>query len=148
MGIFSKIFGVQETAKEIVSATISTGDKLFFTDEEKSDAKQKVMEYYPTLLKSYEPFKLAQRVLAMWFSFIFGISFLVGLGMTLFNIHLAYVYVPILNDKKEIINPLKLIDIQPLLNIISVFDIGLIVLAIVSFYFGGGFMESLKRKDK
>lgn len=141
MGIFSKIFGVQDTAKEIVNATISTGDKLFFTDEERSDAKQKVMEYYPTLLRAYEPFKLAQRILAMWFSFIYGIAFLVGLVMVLFNVYTKYQAL-----KAGIpLDKIVLLDLQPLLNLIAAFSVGTIVLAIIGFYFGGGFLESLKR---
>jgi len=54
MGVFGKLFG-KDT---VVEAGISGIDKIFHTEEEKSDAKL-------AFLKAYEPFKLAQRMIAM-----------------------------------------------------------------------------------
>lgn len=54
MGIWSKIFGSQK----IIDSAISGIDKIFYTDEERAEQKIK-------LLASYEPFKLALRLLAM-----------------------------------------------------------------------------------
>lgn len=53
-GLLGKIFG----SKKIVDGAISGIDKMFFTNEEKADQKIK-------LLASFEPFKLALRLLAM-----------------------------------------------------------------------------------
>lgn len=146
MGWFSKLFSVQDTAKEIVGAVVNTGDKLVYTDEEKADMKYKIMNFFPTLLQSYQPFKLAQRILAIWFSFLFGIAFLIGLAMECFNIYIKY-------DSLKNGIPLDkiiLLDTQPLINIVSAFSIATIVLTIVGFYFFGGTIESYsanKKKD-
>lgn len=60
MGIFSKIFGTDSAINKGLDMVASAGDKAFFTSEEKSDYKLK-------LLKAYEPFKLLQRVLVTLF---------------------------------------------------------------------------------
>ena len=56
MGLWSSLFG----NKKIIDAGIDGIDVMVFTDEEKSSAKMK-------FLKLYEPFKLAQRYIAMTF---------------------------------------------------------------------------------
>lgn len=145
MGWWSTLFSVQDTATKVTEAVINTGDKLFYTDEEKADDRLKMRQFFPTLLEAYAPFKIAQRILAIWFSFLFGICFLIALGITCFNIYLAYVYVPILDKAGKVINPLQKVDLQPLFNIVNTFDIGIIMLAIVSFYFAGGAIESFRR---
>ncbi|MCH8821320.1 hypothetical protein IID23_02230 [Patescibacteria group bacterium] len=63
-----KIFG----SDKVIEGGMNAIDKMFFTDEEKSDAKM-------ALLKLYEPFKLAQRYLAC----IFGIPYALGWFVTL-----------------------------------------------------------------
>ena len=54
MGIWGKLFG----AEKVIDAGIRAGDAMFFTSEEKA-------EYRLRLLKAYEPFKIAQRWLAI-----------------------------------------------------------------------------------
>lgn len=54
MAIWGKLFG----SDKIIDAGIKAGDAVFFTDEEKS-------EWRLRLLKAYEPFKIAQRWLAL-----------------------------------------------------------------------------------
>ncbi len=54
MSFLGKLFG----SEDVVSAGLSAGDKIFYTDEEKSD-------YKLMFLKAYEPFKLAQRMIVM-----------------------------------------------------------------------------------
>ena len=60
MGIVSKIFG----SEKIIEGGLNGLDKIILTDEEKIDAKL-------SFLKLYEPFKLAQRLLAWLFSSVF-----------------------------------------------------------------------------
>lgn len=68
MNIFSKLFG----SNKVIDAAIKTGDALFYTDEEKSEWKLK-------MLKAYEPFKIAQRYLAVILSIPFvGLHALAG----------------------------------------------------------------------
>lgn len=139
----SKLFSARETAKDLVGAVIDSGDKAFYTDEEKADAKQKIIEFFPTLLESYSAFKIAQRILAIWFSLLFGIAFLTGLTMEVINIIIKY------NALKDglLSEKIILLDTQPLINIVSAFSLATIVLTIVGFYFFGGTLASIK-KDK
>ena len=68
MAFWSKLFG----SDKIISAGINTIDKIVYTDEEKADNKL-------SLLKLYEPFKLAQRLLAVIYSIPYAICWLVTL---------------------------------------------------------------------
>jgi hypothetical protein len=54
VGIWKKLFG----STQVIDAGIAAGDALFFTNEEKAEWKLR-------LLKAYEPFKIAQRWLAL-----------------------------------------------------------------------------------
>ena len=54
MNLFAKLFG----SNDLVKAAIDTGDALIYTKEEKAVGFEK-------LLKLYEPFKIAQRFLAL-----------------------------------------------------------------------------------
>ena len=139
MSIWSTLFSSSKTVGDITSAIISTGDKLFYTDEEKADAKKLQREFFPTLLKAYEPFKIAQRILAMWFAFLFGVSFLIGLSMEVFNIFIKYQSL-----KEGVLNPVLLYT-SPLIALVGAFSLGTIMIAIIGFYFMGGTLESFKR---
>lgn len=146
MSWWSTLFNAGDTANKVTDAVINTGDKLFYTEEEKADDRRKMREFFPTLLNAYAPFKIAQRILAIWFSFLFGLSFVISLGVTCFNIYLAYTFVPILDAKGKITNIIPKVDLQPLFNIITTFNLDMIMLAIISFYFAGGAIESFRRK--
>lgn len=111
-GILGKIFG----STKIIDAGISAIDALVFTDEEKSKAKL-------ALLKAYEPFKIAQRYLALIFSGLFSLAFFAALILALLG------------------EPYK-----PVTDVVVAFSLGQIVLAIVAFYFLGGVMSGVGRK--
>lgn len=66
-GLISKIFG----SESVIDNSMKAIDKVFFTDEEKAENKAH-------LLKLYEPFKLAQRLLALTFAIPFVLVFLVA----------------------------------------------------------------------
>ena len=133
MNWFSSMFSVSTVGK-VVDGVISAGDKMFYTDEEKADMRLKTGKLHIEMLKAYSPFKITQRFLALWYSFLFGISFLIGLGMTVFNIIIIYK-----TPTATILN------LKPLIEFVSAIGISGIVLAIVVFYFGGGSIESFKR---
>ena len=67
-----KIFG----SKSVVDGAISGIDKMFYTNEEREDAKLQ-------LLKSYEPFKLALRLLALIITIPFVLMVIALFVMTL-----------------------------------------------------------------
>lgn len=78
------------------------------------------------LLKAYQPFKLAQRYLALMFTFTFLACFAITLGMTLAGKG----------------------DVEGVKDILAEFWIGEIMLIIVGFYFGGGLAESIGNRKK
>ena len=56
--MLGKIFGTKRAIEKTTDAAISTGDALFFTKEEKAN-------WHERLLALYEPFKVAQRLIAL-----------------------------------------------------------------------------------
>ena len=112
MGIWSSLFG----STKIINAGIDGLDAIIFTDEEKSRAKQE-------FLKLYEPFKLAQRYLAVIFSVPYVLAWIITFFASFF-----------IDTAKQF----------ELLN----GDIGSIVFAIVSFYFLGGVASGILKSRK
>lgn len=108
----SKIFNPDK----LTDAIINSGDALVFTDEEQAKMKLE-------MLKAFQPFKLAQRLLAFMFAVNFIIAFWVG--VVLFFWYPTY--------------------FDGFLKIIATFNLGWIMMAMVSFYFGGGLLNSLPK---
>ncbi len=143
MSIWKTLFSSGDTIEKVTDAVISTGDKLFFTDEEKADMSLKVRTQFITLLKGYEPFKISQRILVIFFSFMFGSAFMTGLGVTIFNMIITYRATLKGIAKEDIV----IMSTEPLFALMSAFNLGLIMLAIASFYFAGGSIESFRKKN-
>lgn len=59
------LFATTDTASKAVDAVIKSGDKLFYTEEEKADFSLKVKDWYLNLLDSMKPFNVAMRLLAV-----------------------------------------------------------------------------------
>ena len=117
-GIFGKMFG----SDKVIDGAMRGIDALVFTDEEKAKMSITKGELKIKLLQSYEPFKLAQRYLALIFSGLFVAAFITALVLALLD--MSY---------------------QPVLDIVESFSLGYIILAIVTFYFGGGLAASMKK---
>ena len=94
-------------------------DDAFESDAEARESKTKAKI---DLMKAYAPFKVAQRWLAIMFGLNFIASFWASVGLWAF-------------DK----------DLNGFLEILGAFNVGWIMFAIVSFYFGGGLVESAGR---
>lgn len=122
-GILKTIFG----SGDVISKGMDLIDSMHTSGVEEIEAKAKAKV---DLMAAYAPFKIAQRILAIMFTVTFLASFLLVLGMTLFG------------ETK----------IDEVRGVISEFYIGEIMLSIVIFYFGGGFVEGgidkLKKKSK
>jgi len=103
---------------------IDSGDALVYTDEEKARAKQLMIETKIKALDEFKPFKLAQRVIAFTFLFNFILSFWCAVTLYFFYPDLLNGYV----------------------KLVESYSLGWIMLAIVSFYFGGGFLNSIGGK--
>lgn len=112
MGIWSALFG----SDKVIAAGIDGLDAIVFTPEEKSKAQQE-------FLKLYEPFKLAQRYLAI----IFSVPYVLAWIVTFFSSFFSDV-----SRQFELLNG----------------DIGSIVFAIVSFYFLGGVASGILKSKK
>jgi len=116
--IFGKLFG----SDKVIDGAMRGIDALVFTDEEKAKMSVTKGELKVKLLSAYEPFKLAQRYLALIFSGLFAVSFITALAMAVMGM-----------------------DYKPILEVVAAFSLGYIILAIVTFYFGGGLAASMKK---
>lgn len=113
MGLLGKLFGSDKVIGKLTDGIYNGVDALVYTQEEK-------VENFQKLLKLYEPFKIAQRFLAL----IFGIPYA-----------LAWFITFLLSFKFDITFQLQLLS----------GTMGQIVLAIVAFYFLGGTLAGFKK---
>ena len=120
---------------QVIDSLAAGADKAFYTKEEKSDD-------FIALVKAYEPFKLAQRLLALSltipFVLIILISALVYLASLLFD--------PCITD--QICKSQQLANGSKELLGMTVQGLGESVTWVVVFYFGGGAVEGVVRKFK
>ena len=111
--ILGKIFSPKKLGDSIVSGI----DKAILTNEEKLDYMQK-------MLVLYEPYKIAQRILAIMFTFVF-----LFIHLCTFFLHFILVV--------RGLNVDKALELYKYNNE----GLGTIVLMVVSFYFAGGLLE-------
>jgi hypothetical protein len=117
MNLIGKLFGSDKAISKAVDGIYDGLDKMVLTPEERLDN-------FNTQLKLYEPFKIAQRFLAL----IFGIPY-----------SLAWFIAFVASFLVE--------DITPQIELLTG-TMGQIVLAIVAFYFVGGVVDGLKKGKK
>jgi hypothetical protein len=117
MGLLAKLFG----SNKIIDAGINGIDAMVFTDQEQSTAKL-------AFLKLYEPFKLAQRYIAMTFC-------------------PAYIFCWVLTFIIEVIDifTVKDLNTETLYKLLQG-DVALMVTLILGFYFGGGAAEGIIKR--
>ena len=116
MGILATIFG----SGEVISEGFKLLDSFHTSTEEEIEANAAAKV---RIMQSYEPFKIAQRYIALLFTFTFLSCFILILGMTLLG---------------------NGVDVEAARAVISEFWIGQIMMLIATFYFGGGLAESIK----
>jgi len=116
-----------KTIDTAVDGIYNSVDMAFYTDEEKAKAVQKAVDTKLKMLPLYEPFKLAQRYMAFAFTVNFILAFWVCVLIWMFG-------------TKE--------QVTEFLGIVSTFQLGWIMLTIVAWYYGGGFVESAKKSIK
>lgn len=107
MGIFAKMFG----SDEVIQAGVDGIDKLVYTDEERSDNTA-------LFLKLYEPFKIAQRYIAMIFCPPYALACFITFCVS---------FIQDVSAQVEFLQG----------------DFGTIVILIVTFYFGAGAVEGV-----
>lgn len=115
LGVLGKIFG----SEKVISKSIELIDSFHTSTEEQIEAatKSKV-----ALLEAYAPFKLAQRVIAFSFTFVYLGCFGLVLGYTLMD---------------------QVADAERVKAVLEDFQIGYAMLIILAFYFGGGAAEGI-----
>jgi len=119
MGIWSSLFG----SDKIIDAGINGIDAMVFTDEEKSSAKMK-------FLKLYEPYKIAQR----WLALVVTIPY-VSLWFFVGVIYIADIFM------------VKDLDTSKIMTYLNG-DMGSAFILILSFYFAGGAVEGIVSRFK
>ena len=127
IGILSNIFG----SGDVVKKGLDLIDEAWTSDEEKADNEVKIIEAKTnakaTLLNAYAPFKLAQRYLALMFTFVYLFIMINGILGALYG----WVNMENVRESLKFANEMWL---------------GEIMITIVAFYFGGGLVESYKKK--
>ena len=127
LSILGSIFGTGEVVKKGLELI----DEAWTSDEEKAENVAKIIEAKTnakaTLLNAYAPFKLAQRYLAIMFSSVFLFIMINGILGALYG----WVDMEAVNEAKKFANEMWL---------------GEIMVTIIGFYFGGGMIESYKKK--
>ena len=109
-----KIFG----SDKVIDAGINSIDAMFYTDEEKSQSKK-------DLLKLYEPYKLAQRVLAFAVSFNFFVFMWVC------------VYAIFCGESGQL---------DELLGLAKEFQVGYLMMLIMTWYFTDSIVGAVRKK--
>ena len=74
MSWFGGLFG----SSNVISKMLDIVDDAFFTDEEKAEQKKQI-------LKSYEPYRVAQRLIAIMFCFTFLLVFVLLIAVSFFT---------------------------------------------------------------
>ena len=142
--LLSRIFGDSEVVKKAADGVYNGVDAVFFTKEEQAD-------HFTRLLESYQPFKLAQRLLAM----LVGIPY-VGIWLLSASIYLGSAVSTIMVDdclENEKCSPQRMMDIGENLADKNNATLGEPFVWICIFYFGGGALEGTvaavqKRRQK
>lgn len=139
MGFFGTLLSSDSVVDKAVDGVYNGLDKTFYTDEEKAEMAIKRSELHIKFLKAYEPFKIAQRFLAlivgipyMTFIAISAVMYLVGMGLPPELVNGAYEYSKYGTYLME--SSLKFMTV--LNNVIGGY-FGLIM----GFYFAGGMLE-------
>ena len=122
LNVLSKIFG----GGKIIEEGFKLIDSIHTSDQEEIEAKAKAKV---DLLGAYAPFKLAQRYLAVMFTIVFLFIMVNGIVGSLYGW-------------------IDMNNVQEAKDFASSMWLGEIMLAIIGFYFGGGFADSIKRNKQ
>lgn len=88
--IFGAIFGSSKNTETIVDGAVSGLDKLFYTDEEKADARKDMREWWLKYLTATQPQNVSRRFIAIVVTLLW--AFLVLLGIAAYMV--AYLLTP------------------------------------------------------
>jgi len=74
MGILNRIFAKPEDASKVIDGALKGFDKMFFTKEERSEASQKLSNWYLKYLAATEGQNIARRCCDKCFNTTAGID--------------------------------------------------------------------------
>jgi len=117
--VLAKILG----SGDVIKQGLDLIDEMHTSTEEEVKAKT---EQRVQLMQSYAPFKIAQRYLALMFGAVFLASYILVLSMTISGYG----------------------DPDAVTKVMEQFSINYAILIILSFYFGGGVIDSVKGLKK
>jgi len=115
LGLLGKIFG----SDKVISSGIALIDSFHTSTEEEIAAKTKAKV---EIMQAYAPFKLAQRVIAFSFTFVY---------LACFGLVLAYTLTDQVSDADKV------------KQVLEDFQIGWAMMIILGFYFGAGAAEGI-----
>jgi len=127
LSIIGKLLG----SDKVIAKDLDLIDDVWTSDSEHEEDKRAMIEAKTkakaNLLLAYAPFKLAQRWIAFGFTFVFLFIMVNGVLGAMYGV----VDIDAVEQAKKFANEMWL---------------GEIMIAIVTFYFGGGLAESIKNK--
>lgn len=124
MSFFGRLFGSENVINKAAKGVYNGIDNMFFTNQEKAG-------HFLNLLKAYEPFKLAQRFLALVVSVPYVITWLMSAVMLVISGFVEPGY------GEQIAASAR--DLGELNNE----TLGMPVALVLGFYFGGGAVEGV-----
>ena len=133
MGIFSTLFSSDNIVNKAADGIYNGIDKIVYTDEEKAEIRLKAAEHFLKLLKAYEPFKIAQRLLALTFAIPYVAVWLVCAAL--------FLYGALASDTSAVSTSKELAKMN---NETLATPVALIL----AFYFSGGMLEGALREWK
>ena len=132
MSLFGRLFGSESVIKKAAAGVYNGIDYAFHTDQEKA-------EHFLKLLKAYEPFKLAQRFLAL----IIAIPFVLIWLLCAVLMFASALMEPCVSD--AVCRSSTILDSAKMLADWNNETLGLPLSIVVGFYFGGGAIEGVVR---
>jgi len=124
MGFLSGLF-TSDVAEKAVDGIYNGVDMAIYTNEEKAIATQKQIETKLKLLPLFDPFRLAQRYIAIIFTVNFVLAFWIG----------VFIYFQGTKDA-----------LDTYIKLVEAFGLFWIMGAIITWYFTGGIINSYKKK--
>lgn len=126
MSFWGKLFGTEK----VINASINGIDKAFYTSEEKAENGIIIMGIKEKLLKAYEPYKLAQRFLALIVSIPYMLIYLISAlfyayGLTIENVE----------------HSVRLLEASKQLGAMNNENLGTPFAIVLGWYFTGGVIE-------
>lgn len=98
MGILSSIFGSSKNAETIVTGASKGLDAIFFTKEEKSQANQKLADWYLKYLAATQPQNLARRLLALIVALLWAVLILFGIAIRWVSFEMSDFVFKVMNE--------------------------------------------------